>query len=294
MSLDNSTPRYLPHTDDPEVLLMGLSPMGEQAWIETDRDIGRYHRHKLRQRREHGDDVYRGTAASLPAQREFARLLLDHLLQRQGDHYRLEDGELRCLAGDFSAPLPGDEPLWEASLWVADDLVIMEDIAGDYCLTAASLCSPSHWRLSDKFGQPMRAIHDPIPGFHETLTPKIDRFFSHLRPSHPVVRFNWSLQADFALDQQPGQPVDVDVDTPLYYRTERQSLTRLPETGAIAFTIRVYLHPLETLCDKGRALPLLLEAIDNTSAPLQRYKGFDQVAPALERYRRLAREAALT
>ena len=47
MIYDNARPRYLPHMAHPEVLLMGLSPLRETPWIETDTDIGRYHRHKL-------------------------------------------------------------------------------------------------------------------------------------------------------------------------------------------------------------------------------------------------------
>lgn len=281
---DNLNPRYVPHMDDPEVLLMGLSPKAERPWIETDNDIGRYHRHKTHQRRCLGDSVYRHLPSSLPAQRELSDMLLQHLSQ-QTDAYRLDGSKLLCLPGEFTAEIGGEEPLWNSSLWIADDLVIMEKVAGTYCLTAASLCSPSHWRLEDKFGRSMREIHDPIPGFHQQLTPKIDRFFEHLRPQTPVVRFNWSVQAYDSLNQHPDHRVEICATTPLYYRTERQSLTRLPKTGAIAFTIRVYLHPLDKLRAIDRALPSLLAAIDNTPASLSAYKGFDELATALEKYR---------
>lgn len=281
---DNLNPRYLPHMDDPDVLLMGLSPMEGQLWIETDQDIGRYHQHKLQQRASRGNGVYQCLQSSLPAQRELSGMLLEHLLT-QRESYRQEGDRLRCIPGQFTAQIDGDEPLWSSSLWVADDLVIMEKTAGAYSLTAASLCSPSHWRLAEKFGRTMREIHDPIPGFHQRLTPRVDRFFEHLRPKHPVVRFNWSVQADDALHQDPDQEIKIHPDTPLYYRTERQSLVRLPDTGAIAFTIRVYLHSLDTLRHIDRALPNLFAAIDGTPTPLSQYKGFNELAPALQKYR---------
>jgi hypothetical protein len=161
----------------------------------------------------------------------------------------------------------------------------MERAEDQYLLTAASLCSPSHWYLAEKFGRPMREIHDPIPGFHPALSSKIDRFFEHLRPDHPVVRFNWAVQAGDSLSQLPHEAPDVHCDTPLFYRSERQSLVRLPQTGAIAFTIRVYLHPLAMLANAASALPALFAAIDNTPQALRAYKGFDQLAPALEQYR---------
>jgi hypothetical protein len=264
---------------------MGLTPMGAHSWIETDTSIATYHAHKLQQRDRRGANVYRASEASLPAQRELHAALLRHLAEDQPDNYRIVEDQLECVPGRFDVPLAGNEPLWDCSLWIADDLVLMERIEGSYRLTAASLCSPSHWRLQEKFNQPMRTIHDPIPGFHEELSPKIDRFFDHLRPEHPVVRFNWAIQADDALAQLPENEPAVSADTPLFYRAERQSLLRLPTTGAIAFTIRVYLHPLEALRDRDGAMDALLAAVDAAPEPLKHYKGFDRLEPALARYR---------
>lgn len=285
MLYDNSSPRYLPHIEHPRVLLMGLSPLAGGEWIETDNDLARYHQHKLRQREIYQDRVYRAKPSSLAAQQELADLLLAQLTTRQSDLYQIEGDLLHCQPGEFRAPLESDEPLWNCSLWIADDLVIMEKIDDEYRLTAASLCSPSHWRLEEKYDQSMRRIHDPIPGFHQELTPRIDRFFDHLKPEHPVQRFNWSLQAYDNLNQHPEHEIPIAVHTKLFYRTERQLLLRLPQSGAIAFSIRVYLHPLESLRANALALPALLRAIDNTPETLAQYKGFDELAPALAKYR---------
>ena len=285
MLFDNRHPRYLPHVKNPEVLHMGLSPLAGGPWIETDKDLPRYHRHKLQQRERLADRVYHASPASGDAQRELATILQRHLLEEQGDVYHAEDRDLCCSFAGIRVPFETDEPLWHASLLVADDLVIMQEVGGEYRLTAASLCSPSHWRLEEKFEQPLRAIHDPIPGFHQALTPRIDRFFDHLRPEHPVVRYNWARQAHDALNQRPETEPDITPESPLHYRTERQSLVRLPRTRAIAFTIRVYLHPLESLAEVEGALPALFRAIDATPPPLYAYKGFDKLAPALARYR---------
>jgi hypothetical protein len=282
---DNEYPRYLPHLAHPGVLQMGLAPLRDAPWIETDNHLQRYRGHKLRTRERLGDRAYRATAGSLPAQQELASSLLHHLVRDQPDNYRLEGNRLHCAPGNFVADINAEESLWNCSLWVADDLVIMEQIDGRYCLTAASLCSPSHWRLEEKFGQPLAVIHDPIPRFSRELTPSVDRFFRHLRPEHPVVRFNWSLQTHDELCQRPELEHSITCDSPLYYRTERQSLRRLPRTGAIAFTIRVYLHPLETLHNTPGALAALLAAIEATPPDLAKYKGFDELRPSLARYR---------
>jgi hypothetical protein len=286
LPLDNTRPRYLPHLDHPQVLQMGLSPLGRGYWIETDTSLPLYHRHKLAQRARLGDRVYRALPSSLPAQRELAARLRDHLCRDQAALYRIERDQLLCrLLPEPLALEDSPEPLWRCSLWLADDLVIMEPGEDGYLLSAASLCSPSHWHLQDKFGLPLRAIHDPIPGFHRALTPRIDRFFRHLRPEHPVVRYNWSLQDSDSLAEYPGEAAPVPEDAALFYRTERQSLVRLPATGAVAFTIRVYLHPLDQLVETAGALRALFAAIDATPAPLAAYKGFDRLAPALAGYR---------
>jgi len=287
---DNDSPRYLPHMQHPEVLQMGLAPLGSGQWIETDNHLATYYQHKLLQRSRLGEQVCRATPESLPAREELATRLLEHLLTEQAGAYRREAGTLHCLAGGYSVPVAADEPLWNCSLWVADDLVIMQKERGEYRLTAASLCSPSHWRLLDKFERSMRAIHDPIPGFHSALTARIDRFFEHLKPEHPVVRSNWALQDNDLLYPPLEEQGMVTAATPLYYRSERQTLTRLPRTGAIAFTIRVYLHPLASLRAVPGALASLFAAIDLMPPAIASYKGMGRLAPALARWRKLAAE----
>ncbi len=276
--------RYLPHMHSPELLLMGLSPMPADAWTEPDADALLFYNHKLRQRQLLGDRVWRALPASLPAQRETAQLLAAHLRQDYPELYWAHGPLLHCAKGAFEAPLESSEPLWNSSLWIADDLVLMEQRGGEYILTAASLCSPSHWLLEEKFERGLSAIHGPIPGFDAALGPKVERFFSHLRVEYPVVRHNWSVQAGDALCARPGGP-GPGADAALYYRTERQSLRRLPQTGAIVFTIRVYLHPLSALAKVPGAIPQLLAAIDACPPALYEYKGFARVEHALGAWR---------
>lgn len=281
---DLRTPlRYLPHMQSPELLQMGLSPMPAGGWIEPDMDAALFYRHKLQQRQRLGDRVWRALPESVPAQQETAQLLAAHLLRDHPARYSLQGSSLRCADGAFTLPLNGAEPLWNSSLWIADDLVLMQQRGREYVLTAASLCSPSHWRLEDKFDRSMSEIHEVIPGFNAALEPRIERFFSHLRVEHPVVRHNWSVQAGNELCVRPGEESPGPGE--LYYRSERQSLRRLPQSGAIVFTIRVYLHPLTALASVPGAIPRLLAAIDACSPALYEYKGFAAVEDALAVWR---------
>ena len=285
MLFDNTGPRYLPHLSEPGILHMGLRPLQATRWIETDSDLPDYHAHKQRQRAELGRRVYNALPCSGDAQRETRDALLAHLVDEQAALYRRTGEELVFIPSGLVLPTAGDEALWTASLWLADDLVIMQEIDGEYRLAAASLCSPSSWLLEEKFGRPLAEIHATIPGFDAALTPRVDRFLHHLKPDHPVERFNWSLQAGDALCDRGQTAVEVQASTPLYYRVERQTLRRLPVSGAIVFTIRVYLHPLALLQGTDGAMPALLDAIDAAPAALARYKGFTRLAPALQKYR---------
>lgn len=284
---DDSVPRHIPHLDTPEVLTMGLRPLDPRDWIETDTSLSHFHRHRLGMREQHGDAVYAALPSSLTAQRELLSLLCGHLTEEHAIAYRRDAAGINSTAGGFHVALTKEEPepLWRASLLIADDLAIMQASPDGYRLTAASLASPSHWRLQDKLGRPMRAVHDPIPGMHRRLTPRIDRFFSHITPERPVSRLNWALQADCGLFHPAAPEVAVALDSPLYYRVERQTLRRLPRSGAIAFTIRVFLHPLAALSAVPGAIESLVSAVDATPPALATYKGFPLLRDALEQYR---------
>ena len=301
-------PRHVPHLKHPEVLTVGMQPMTGN-WLEPATDPAAMRAHKLERRQSLGDAVYAVRPEGLPGAQELARKVRDWVSERgigspgpEGLPAGAErSADSSCAEpstyteSSKSADLPYSslkEVLWQASLAVHEDLVVMVPEGGSYSLMAASLCSPSHWRLPEKIGRPMARVHDPIPGIHDRITPRIDRIFQNLRVDTPVERYNWSVQAGHSLFAWPSaHSAPIDPKTPLWYRVERQTLTRLPESGALAFTIRVHLDPLESLLGVSDGLPGLFRAIDATPPSLQQYKTFDWLAPALDKYRTLAGEA---
>ncbi len=124
-----------------------------------------------------------------------------------------------------------------------------------------------------------------MPDIHKKLTPKIDQFFSSMASGQVVERYNWSLQEVQELAQFP-QPISAPLhaDIPLYYRMERQSLRRLPDSQAIVFGIRVYVFEMPSLGQVQGALPALKEAIDELPTGLREYKNIDFYQPALAKY----------
>jgi hypothetical protein len=106
----------------------------------------------------------------------------------------------------------------------------------------------------------------------------INRIFDNLAPGLPAERFNWSINWKEKLfhpetgrndDAQPHEAV---------VRVERQTLTKLPETGAIVFTIRIYLDPVAAFRKHpdGRRLGVALaEQLEGLANDQLRYKGLD-------------------
>ena len=132
---------------------------------------------------------------------------------------------------------------------VQEDFCILLPAASTYSLAAASLCFPSRWRLAEKLGHGLGAIHGPVPGYGERLEAAVDRFLGMLQPEKPVWRLNWFIHDDPSLFQPVRRPSAhrigaEDAGDHLWLRVERQTLRRLAASGAVIFTIRTHLTPL--------------------------------------------------
>ena len=162
-------------------------------------------------------------------------------------------------AGDETIP-----PLRRAAGLVDDDLCLMERREGGWTLTAASLCAPSFFSAEEAVGKSLAQLHGPVTGFGDKLLPRVARIFDALAADSIVERRNWSVVASGELFLPSSAPVRArepliapeDAGRALHLRMERQTLRRLPETGGLLFTIRIWRHPLEDL----RATPSRLEA----------------------------------
>jgi hypothetical protein len=155
------------------------------------------------------------------------------------------------------------DPLAELGGLVQEDFCLLaSDGDGPYVLRAGVLCFPLHWRLRDKLGLPLRAIHAPVPGFADKLGDPADRFLRALTPERPVWRANWTFTERPDLHQPGRRQHDPLLDSAnagqrLWLRIERQTLRRLPESGFVVFAIRSLVRPLAEIA----ALPGVAEAL---------------------------------
>lgn len=275
---------YLPFISAPQIVHMGLNRLSAHEWIQPCPQLPNYQHNKLCARRQLQERVFAGEERSLPAQRELAAMLLGHLLADHPGYYRSAERLGWRGAGEalhWPLPVTGAEPLWDASLWVADDICLLLPGPHGYELVAGSLAAPSYWKLEDKIGRPLNQIHRPVPGFREQLATQMGRFFEHLRPEYPVWRGNWSVVDSPELLQRGG--VEASGDR-LYLRVERQSLRRLPVSGAVVFTIRVTINPLEDLLGVSGAVAALQTAVQGMSPQESRYKSLAPLLPQLQQF----------
>jgi hypothetical protein len=159
------------------------------------------------------------------------------------------------------APVPvgdTDHPLARVGGRVQEDLCLMVHHDDAWRLEGAVLCFPSLWLLAEKLGLPTALVHEPVPAYAEELSPKVDTMFDRFPLGKLVWRRNVSVWPALVLwapchRLDPSLYADAsprDGVPPLWIRSERQTLRRLPATGAILFTIRVQTVPIAVLADR--------------------------------------------
>lgn len=291
-ALDQIIPRpYRPYKPGHYHVTMGIRPMDWESWIELDLDFpAYYHLRAERLASLRGPKLF----ATLPdrpqlvrgganAARELVHELAEFLVARYPGVYRAtrRGGEIvaiEVLPVGVTHDLEAEDPIVVAAMLTQDDIaIVIEGTDGQYYLQAGAILLPGFWRLEDKAGLPLDAIHTSghVPQYEEKLQPSLTRFFRRLSPSSPVQRNNWFIQVlpptpAASLSPIPSQleelawsegtlgPEDLlgagqrpEPPKPLpermRLRVERQTLRRLPRSGAIVFTIRVYMTPLAEL-----------------------------------------------
>lgn len=279
-----AAPTYTPYDGSSPLFAIGLSPLEPARWIEPDDNLDVELAEKRRLVAEHGDRILRAEPGTEEAQREVLERLSAYLTAHHPDIYRRDGNHIHM--ADQSVDLADDTmlPIHRAGLLVQDDLVIMKRGENGWRVAAAFLAFPSSWELSEKFGKVMDEVHAPVPGFQggSRNAELINRMFDRLQPGNPVRRMNWSINWRLALYHPVSLPADVVLGTPAknsVIRVERQTLTKLPVSGDILFTIRIYLDPIATILaqpDAQKLGPGMADQLERLSIDEAEYKGVAQ------------------
>lgn len=295
MPADSPAAMPFPIKPGPFRLAMGLQVLEPGAWIRIDADWSRDRALKRDLYRRHGDKVFVALPGTETAQKEIHAMLAAHLVQRFPNRFQQTSGGIAVYDdGQWHQPEDPDRPaLLTAAFWVQEDLVLMQaDGNGGYRLAAASVSFPTRWRLQEKLGKPIDAIHAPVPDLENRIGRQIRRLFQNFTPDKPLVRENWSIMDNDQLFQPAGHGRATEADdlhagnvgTKLWLRVERQCLFRLQVCRDILFSIRIYQAPLESVIATPQRAQAMLNAIETMPPDLQRYKSFPVFRRALVGY----------
>jgi len=238
--LSAGLPEYLPEKEQTTVARLGLHSLAAREWMKPDGDFALFQQHKLEQAELRPDSVFGQLPGSESAVAEFIDSLRTHLLDDHSDQYEQRSDRLHHLPSNLTWPLYTDS-LWDASLWIQEDICVLQEIDNEYQLTAASVCSPSNWHPAEKLGKNLSTIHKPVPDYADKLEGRVDSLFASMSPRKPLLRYNWSLQYGNELYWR-DKLAPRDPTAKQYWRLERQTLRRLPITNAIVFSIKISLH----------------------------------------------------
>ena len=288
MQTDRSDATYLPFEGGRSSLSLGLTPLPEESWLDLGQNLGADLALKRALLEARHGEVFRALPQAAAPAAELLRCLAAHLAQYHETMFRLVGDRLANAAtGEIWAiASPPLHPLDVAGRLVPEDLCLLQWEGDRYALIGASLCAPNRWLLAEKIGQPLMAIHGPVPGYGAALERLVDHFFAALKPHRLFRRFNWGITDDPAPFQPIARPA-TEMVTPdnagkrLWLRVERQTLRRLPETSAVVFTIRTYITQLDQAIRFARNARDLIAAIRDMPPDTQRYKQIAPVAPAL-------------
>jgi hypothetical protein len=287
---------YLPFGDGkPFALRMGLQPLPAEAWIEIDEAYAAQLAKKRDLLATRHADVLQALPESRPASEEALTLLLDHLRTYHSDRFAFAGGKLRNVVTgeEWDIAHSSLHPLEQAGRLVQEDFCILQSddktLGETYRLTAGAVCFPSNWKLSDKIGKKLADVHGPVPGYTEKLASPVDRFFKNLQADTVMWRANWLIHATPELFQA-GHKLDAataaaitpaNAGEKLWLRVERQTLRRLPASGAVLFTIRTHVTQLCEAIRDAKSARDLATAVRTMPDDVAHYRSMSAFRAAL-------------
>lgn len=260
------TPAWLDELDlrpAPPHQRVGTHAVPVSSWLLA--DAAREMELDLRRRLldERRDVVFGARPGSEAAAAETLALVVDWLAEQRIGH----------------APVDPDEhPLIAAGRLVQEDLCLMIRRDGDWHLDAGVLCFPTLWQLHDRLGLATPDVHERVAHYDE-ISARVDRFFDRLPAGRVARRRNFSVKpyphlyvpTVKTLMGRGGHTVDAD-GSPYWLRTERQTLRRLPESGAIVFAIRVQIARAGVLRRRPDIATAMAAHLRSWDRPQREYK----------------------
>jgi hypothetical protein len=278
--------RFFPLTGETYRPTVGLKPVDEGDWLVFGPDADAQLAERAHLLAHERATVLQVLPTAEEACRELLGVVADDLARH---HPARVTPALRAAAAD-PARLSGAEALAAAGAAVPEDLALLS-ARPPVLLEAGCVCFPSRWSLAEKVGRGSDAIHAPVPAFGGVAS-ATNAALERLPAGRVVSRVNWTMHDSdhlFCPGPVPGRTdhtLEGVIDA-TWFRMERQTLRRLPWTGAVCFTLRTLLIPIRALIadpERHRAVAATVRTLPRETAV---YKGMgsfvDLLAEALDR-----------
>ncbi|MBD2754086.1 heme-dependent oxidative N-demethylase family protein [Spirosoma validum] len=219
-------------------------------------------------------------------------------LQKNGDRWHWENhllNEAITFTFGDATTLPY-APLDWVGRQVQEDLIVLA--GNDATLVAGQLCFANDWCLDEKIGLPFGQIHAPIMPIVEPMMQAAQKLMERLPIGRPVWRANWSVKISDQLDMTSRHTTFLQqrladrlptltpdtIGDQLYIRVERQTLTRLPRSGAILFGIHTYQNRLAVEAADLQRAKQMAQVFSTTPQAMLDYKSMTSFLPTLLTY----------
>ena len=275
------------HRDLYAPFTISLKPLGDKNFLQIDGDFLPFRKLKQDYYSRIHDEVCQAEPDTVEAQQEVERLVVESLKSGFPHLYEFTDTHAICRQTGEQFEFNRDMPISSAALIIPDDLILMRRDESGWRLVAGSMAFPASWNLQEKFSRSLEAVHGPVP-MSDRMSQRINRIFDALQPTIPVWRTNWSLDevADLrqpSLESDPRKKGE-KLSSNVYFRTEFQTLHKLPVSQDILFTIRTKSTPVTRLANDelGRSkLTKMHRQYQEMSDAERDYKGINHNADGL-------------
>lgn len=278
---------------------MSIFKLDMNHWLDMDKYYWRYIEEKKRIWMTYGKENIGWLPEGYEPSFELMQTVTDHMLKRYPLLFTLvEDrgevggkivyNELTEETLDMTLPLKEHPLLYVSKMAKEDFYVVMKNPEdGLHYLVAAAVPFPGgSFGIDEKLGKHLDVIHEGVPYYKEKLKTSMERWFGRLTPNTPVERASWYISWDHKLkfndvyqlpkfvpdlkaDMESMDPKDFNV------RVERQTLRRLPKSGAIIFTNHPVFYSIEEMKDEPLIPSLIRKIIYEGPQDIIKYKNFD-------------------
>ncbi|EFQ34303.1 hypothetical protein CGRA01v4_03873 [Colletotrichum graminicola] len=286
---------------------MSLTKMDTDFWIELESS----YKSRIAQRRElyakHGRDILASLPGSELACKELMEMAIQFVCARYPNQFKRDDNTLVNNMLGTTTDLSRTEPLVVLLNNIPEDFAVMirDHETGRYVLRAGVVCSAVGWKVSEKLGMGLPAIHGGVPDYKEKMQFSMDRFFTKMPTNKPIQRGSWGLEV--------GQPLFLPSEDPKFahreyqnpdlkpgdinLRVDWQTLRRLPLSGAVVFNFKALFTPLNEFRNEPYIPSIVLKVLNEGKESILKYKGVwhvEHVAkPALMEFERYQIESGL-